>query len=146
MSNENWTPESWNTCPKCKGPVEKAGGDVDFADGDEAKCTNCGTVLMVSIAENGGPCSVYEPDADDGLHMFDVYGGEEEVIIAKDADDARVFMLTMVKPEDLEDAVFDEYDDDAEYTCRDEPGEPVTKTVREWCTQFGRGYFASCYA
>jgi len=58
-----WTPESWNTCPKCKGPVEKTGGDVDFADGDEAKCTDCGTVLMVSIAEDGGPCSVYEPEA-----------------------------------------------------------------------------------
>ena len=80
------------------------------------------------------------------VHMFDVYGSEEEVVIAKDADDARVVMLTMAKPEDLEDACFDEYVDDDEYTRRDENGEPVTKTVADWCKQEGRGYFASCYA
>jgi hypothetical protein len=75
------------------------------------------------------------------LHMFDVYGGEEEVVIAKDEGDARVIMLTMSSAEELEDAPFHEYDDDAEYTRRDENDVPVTKTVREWCKQEGRGYF-----
>lgn len=48
-----WTPESWNTCPKCKSPIEKPGGDVEFHDGDEARCIGCKTVYMVSIAEDG---------------------------------------------------------------------------------------------
>lgn len=83
---------------------------------------------------------------DDDLHMFDVYGGEEEVLIAHNKDDARTIMLTMVEPKDLEDACFDEYEDNKEHTRRDENNVPVTKTVAEWCKQEGRGYFASCYA
>lgn len=59
----HWTPESWNTCARCAGPVEKAGGDVEFFDGDEAFCIECGTVFVVAIYEDGTG-SVEEQETD----------------------------------------------------------------------------------
>lgn len=79
------------------------------------------------------------------LRIFDVYGSEEEVVIVYSEADARDFMLTMVDPKDLEDAVFDEFEGDDEYTRRDENDVPVTKTAAEWCKQEGRGYFSTTY-
>lgn len=53
MSSGKWTPKSWNTCAKCKNPVEGPGGDVEFFDGSEARCIGCNTVYVVVVFKDG---------------------------------------------------------------------------------------------
>lgn len=66
---KQWTPGSWNTCLKCHQPVEKAGGDVEFFDGDEANCTGCGATFVVSVEENGAAslCESESAEADESV-------------------------------------------------------------------------------
>ena len=47
-----WNAEtSWNVCAnkECRGPVEGPGGSVEFFDGGEAHCIECGREYMVTI-------------------------------------------------------------------------------------------------
>lgn len=55
---------SWNVCKtlKCRGPVEGDGGSVEFFDGSEAHCIECGRQYTVVV--NDGDAwlvNVYEP-------------------------------------------------------------------------------------
>jgi len=80
------------------------------------------------------------------LKVIDVYGAGEHVVVARDAEDARALMLGLVDAEDLTDAVFKVYPDDAPFKVwRDEDEEPVTKTCAEWARYHGRGHFSTSY-
>jgi hypothetical protein len=50
--SDGWTEEAWNTCmlKRCRGPVERADGSVEFFDGCEAICTSCGAEYTVGIS------------------------------------------------------------------------------------------------
>lgn len=85
------------------------------------------------------------------LHLFDVYGGEEETVIAYDAADARAVQMELgISAADLEGAVFKQYADDADFAFRErvdeKDGPVVTKTCAEWAKEKGRGFFSTTYA
>lgn len=76
------------------------------------------------------------------LKVIDVYGAGEDVVIARDEEDARAIMPDA----DFDGAVFRVYPDDAPFTiCEEEGDPPVTKTCAEWAAKFGRGYFSTTY-
>lgn len=52
----DWTPDSWNTCPKCKNAIDAD----DVFDGSEVCCLGCRTVYVVAIA--GDKAWLYEAD------------------------------------------------------------------------------------
>lgn len=81
------------------------------------------------------------------LHVFDVYGAGEEVIIAASEDDARELCRIEYGEDSLDGAIFDEYDDDAafEMYTDEERRNLVTKTCGEWAREHGRGHLCSCY-
>lgn len=84
------------------------------------------------------------------LHLFDVYGGEEETVIAYDAADARAVQMELgIGAADLEGAVFKQYADDADFAFRErvdeKDGPVVTKTCAEWAKEKGRGFFSTTY-
>lgn len=82
------------------------------------------------------------------LHIFDVYGGEEETVIAYDAADAKAVQMELgIAEADLEGAVFRQFGDAAPFTfCEDEARKnPVTKTCAEWAKEKGRGFFSTTY-
>jgi len=59
-----WNPKtSWNVCKTraCRGPVEGPGGSVEFFDGGEAYCIECGREYVVHC--EGGDCVRLEPIA-----------------------------------------------------------------------------------
>lgn len=80
------------------------------------------------------------------LHVFDVYGCEEELVIAASVEDARALCAENVSAEELADATFEQYPDNYPLPFREEEGKPsVTKTCGEWARQYGRGHFATTY-
>jgi hypothetical protein len=81
------------------------------------------------------------------LHVFDVCGAGEEVIVAASEADAREFCRTEYGDDSLDGATFEEYDDDDDLTINQEDrANPVTKTAGEWARENGRGHLCSCYA
>lgn len=80
------------------------------------------------------------------LHVFDVYGGEEELVIAESAEDARALCAENVSADELTKATFEQYPDDWPLPFREEEDKPaVTKACSEWAKQYGRGHFATTY-
>lgn len=79
------------------------------------------------------------------LHVFEISGGGEDIVIAYDAEDARAIMLEIVDAADLEMVGFRQYRDDEDFEFHvtvDEEVDPITKTCGEWARAKGRGYFA----
>lgn len=55
----SWTPDCWNTCPKCKGYIDAP----EVFDGDEVHCDECGARFVVIVFTEGDPLlSEVEPD------------------------------------------------------------------------------------